>query len=98
LHVILHCVGTETLSGPVNAVAPHPVTMQEFATTLGQVLHRPARVAVPEFAVRLALGEMAHELVFASARVVPARLLTSGYDFTHATLEAALRDLLQEQS
>ena len=98
LHVILHCVGTETLAGPVNAVAPTPVTMQEFATTLGQVLHRPARVAVPAFAARLALGEMAHELVFASARVVPARLHASGYGFIHATLDAALRDLLQKQS
>jgi uncharacterized protein len=98
LHVLLHCVGTETLSGPVNAVAPTPVTMQEFATTLGQVLHRPALVAVPAFAARLALGEMAHELVFASARVVPARLHASGYGFIHATLGAALRDLLQKQS
>ena len=98
LHVILHCIGTESLSGPVNAVAPTPVTMKEFATTLGQVLNRPARVSVPEFAVRLALGEMANELVCASARVVPARLHASGYGFIHATLAAALRDLLQEQS
>jgi uncharacterized protein (TIGR01777 family) len=98
LHVLLHCIGTETLAGPVNAVAPTPVTMQEFATTLGQVLHRPARVAVPAFAARLALGEMATEVVLASARVVPARLHTSGYGFTHPTLDAALRDLLQEQS
>jgi uncharacterized protein (TIGR01777 family) len=98
LHVILHCVGTETLSGPVNAVAPNPVTMQEFATTLGQVLHRPALISVPEFAVRLALGELANELVFASARVVPARLHASGYGFTHATLAGALRNLLQKQS
>jgi uncharacterized protein (TIGR01777 family) len=98
LYVILHCVGTETLSGPVNAVAPTPVTMEEFATTLGQVLDRPTLVSVPEFAVRLALGEMAHELVFASARVVPARLHASGYVFTHATLEVALRDLLQKHS
>jgi NAD dependent epimerase/dehydratase family enzyme len=49
LNVILHRVGTETLAGPVNAVAPHPVTMQEFVTTLGQVLSRPTHVAVPEF-------------------------------------------------
>ena len=98
LHVILYCVGTETLSGPVNAVAPNPVTMKEFATTLGQVLNRATRVSVPEFAARLALGEMANELVLASARVVPARLHTSGYGFIHATLDVALRDLLQKPS
>ena len=98
LHVILHCVETETLSGPVNAVAPNPVTMQEFATILGQVLNRPTRVSVPEFAARLALGEMAKELVLASARGVPARLSTSGYGFIHATLAVALRDLLQKLS
>jgi uncharacterized protein len=98
LHVIVHCVGTETLSGPVNAVAPNPVTNKEFATTLGHVLNRPTLIPVPEFAARLALGEMANELLFASARVVPARLRTSGYGFTHATLDAALRDLLQKHS
>jgi uncharacterized protein (TIGR01777 family) len=96
LHVIVHCVGTETLSGPVNAVAPNPVTNKEFATTLGHVLNRPTLIPVPEFAARLALGEMANELLFASARVVPARLHTSGYGFTHAALDAALRDLLQK--
>jgi uncharacterized protein len=98
LHVIVHCVGTETLSGPVNAVAPNPVTNKEFATTLGHVLNRPTLIPVPEFAARLALGEMANELLFASARVVPARLRTSGYGFTHTTLDAALRDLLQKHS
>ena len=98
LHVILHCIETETLAGPVNAVAPTPVTMQEFATTLGQVLNRPTRVTVPEFAAHLALGEMANELVLASARVVPARLSTNGYGFIHATLAVALRDLLRKPS
>ena len=72
--------------------------MKEFATTLGQVLNRATRVSVPEFAARLALGEMANELVFASARVVPARLHTSGYGFIHATLDVALRDLLRKPS
>jgi uncharacterized protein (TIGR01777 family) len=98
LHVILHCVGTETLSGPVNAVAPNPVTTKEFATTLGHVLNRPTFISVPEFAARLALGEMANELLFASARVVPARLHTSSYGFTHATLDAALRDALRKHA
>lgn len=94
LHIILHCFTIETLSGPVNATAPHPARNLEFTHALGRMLNRPTVVPVPEFALRFALGEMADELLFASARVTPARLQASGYEFTHATLDEALRDLL----
>ncbi len=90
-----HAIRTGTLEGPVNAVAPNPVTNAEFAKTLGRVLGRPAVVPAPAFAVRLALGEMADGLLLASARVEPGRLLLSGYRFRHPELEGALRDLLQ---
>src|SRR5512143_2870089 len=90
-----HAIRTESLEGPVNAVSPRPVTNREFATTLGRVLGRPAVLPVPAFAVRLVLGEMADELLLASARVEPDRLLLSGYAFRHPELEAALRHLLR---
>ncbi len=91
---VAHAIRTESLEGPVNAVAPRPVTNREFAKTLARVLGRPAVLPAPAFAVRLLLGEMADELLLASARVEPDRLLLSGYAFRHPELEGALRDLL----
>jgi hypothetical protein len=93
LHIVRHCVATELLSGPVNATASHPVRNTEFTQALGRALKRPTLIPVPEFALRFVLGEMADEMLLASARVMPARLQVSGYEFTHATLEETLRDL-----
>lgn len=90
-----HALRTESLEGPVNAVAPRPVTNREFAKTLGRVLGRPSVLPAPAFAVRLLLGEMADELLLASARVEPDRLLLSGYEFRYPELEGALRHLLR---
>jgi hypothetical protein len=84
----------EPLHGPVNAVAPNPVTNLVFAKTLGRVLGRPAIFPMPAFAVRLAFGEMGKELVLASTRIEPARLLSAGYQFRFPQLEGALRHLL----
>jgi hypothetical protein len=83
-----------TLSGPVNAVSPEPVTNREFTKTLGSVLSRPTLFPMPAFAARLAFGEMADELLLASARVEPKRLKESGYAFRTPTLEGALRHVL----
>jgi len=89
-----HALTTDRLRGPVNAVAPAPVTNAEFTRTLGRVLGRPTLVPLPAFAARLALGEMADELLLTSQRVVPARLQASGYAFRHPTLEGAFRAAL----
>ncbi|HYS16057.1 MAG TPA: TIGR01777 family oxidoreductase [Candidatus Binatia bacterium] len=91
---IRHVLATDALRGPVNAVAPTPVTNAEFTRTLGRVLGRPTLVPLPAFAARLALGEMADELLLSSQRVVSARLQASGYTFRHSTLEGALRSAL----
>lgn len=91
---VRHAIETEFLSGGVNVVAPNAVTNSEFTKTLGRVLHRPTILPMPAFAARLALGEMADELLLASIRVTPRRLLESGYAFKQPTLEAALRHLL----
>jgi uncharacterized protein (TIGR01777 family) len=82
-----------SLSGPVNVTSPNPSRQKEFAQALGRVLRRPAVLPAPAFALRLALGGFAYELL-ASKRVVPARLGQSGYRFAHPDLEAALRHLL----
>ncbi|MFT5315613.1 MAG: hypothetical protein ACI9UK_001445, partial [Candidatus Krumholzibacteriia bacterium] len=89
-----HALMTESLSGPVNAVAPNTVTNQEFTKTLGRVLNRPTLVPMPAFAARLVLGEMADALLLTSARVEPKELRRTGYDFRQPTLESALRHLL----
>jgi uncharacterized protein len=88
-----HALQTETLWGPVNVTAPHPVTNGELTATLARVLSRPALLPAPAFALRLAVGEMA-ELLLSGSRVIPERLMTSGYEFRHAELEAALRHVL----
>jgi uncharacterized protein (TIGR01777 family) len=94
VRAILHALATASLAGPINAVAPAPVTNREFARTLGRVLRRPAVLPLPAVAARLLLGRMADELLLASARVVPARLEAAGFTFGDATLERALRRLL----
>jgi uncharacterized protein len=89
-----HALATASLTGPVNAVAPRPVTNAEFTKTLGRVLSRPTVAPMPAFAARLAFGEMADELLLSGQRVVPRRLLESGYRFRHEDLETALRHVL----
>ncbi len=84
----------EQLAGPVNLVAPTPVTNRELTTTLGKVLSRPTIFPMPAFAARLLFGEMADSLLLASTRVVPTALVKSGFDFLHADLESALRHVL----
>ena len=92
--VIRHALATDSLKGPVNAVAPHPVTNREFTKSLGRILGRPTVVFLPAFAARLLFGEMANEMLLASTRVEPAKLLASGYRFRLPDLEGALRSLL----
>jgi uncharacterized protein (TIGR01777 family) len=92
---ILHALMTESFSGAVNLVAPEPVRNRDFTRILGQVLSRPTPFPVPAVALRLALGEMASATLLASSRVLPKRLLASGYRFEHPDLETGLRAVLQ---
>ncbi len=83
------------LDGPVNAVAPLPVTNRDYARTLAQVMRRPAVVPVPAIGPKLLLGaEGAREIVQASQRVVPARLGSAAHVFRHPSLESCLRHQL----
>ncbi len=95
LGVISHALTREDLRGPVNTVAPQPVTNAEYTKTLGRVLGRPTFLPMPAFAARLAFGEMADELLLASTRVEPAKLASSGYRFQYPNLEEALQHLLK---
>ncbi|HIQ23087.1 MAG TPA: TIGR01777 family protein [Planctomycetes bacterium] len=98
LGALLHAIMTDELEGPVNFVAPEPVTNAQFTRTLARVLRRPAVLPVPAWALRIALGEMAREMVLPSARVVPRKLEQTGYPFRHRKLEWPLRHLLGRQT
>jgi uncharacterized protein len=91
----LHALTRDDLEGPVNAVAPNPVTNAEFTATLARVVRRPAVLHVPAFAPRLALGEFADEMLLVSQRARPVRLQQTGYRFRFPELEPALRHTLQ---
>jgi uncharacterized protein (TIGR01777 family) len=94
IRAIEFALETVSMAGPVNVVAPNPVTNLEFTRSLGRVLHRPTLFRVPAFALRLAFGEMAKATVLESERVLPARLTASGFEFEHPELDAGLGDLL----
>lgn len=85
------------VNGPVNFVAPNPVTNAEFTKTLGSVLSRPTFLPVPAFAVRLAFGEMADSLLLASQKVEPAVLKARGFAFNWPRLELTLKHLLHRE-
>jgi hypothetical protein len=91
VRAMAYCIETEELSGAVNVTSPSPVTNAEFTKQLGAVLRRPSAIAVPATALRLALGsDLAEGLVLASARVMPERLLQTGFSFRHEQLDEAL--------
>ena len=86
---ILFAIDHDDFSGPFNATAPNPVTMNALAKTLGEVLHRPSFMRAPAPALRLALGDSA-EVLLTGQRALPKKLLAAGYEFKHADLREAI--------
>ena len=93
--LILWAIEKKEIRGALNATAPVPVTMKEFAGTLGRALHRPAIFPVPEFVVKFLLGEMS-EMLLKGQRVLPKRALSSGYSFQFPKLEQAFQGILAQ--
>jgi len=93
--LIVFALGDADLQGALNVTSPQPVTNADFTHALGHALDRPTVLAVPEFALKLALGEMA-DMVVASERAVPAAAEAAGFRFTFPELEPALRDLTRQ--
>jgi len=85
------------LEGPVNMVAPNPVTNAEFTDTLGDVLNRPTFLPVPSFGAKMVFGEMANEMLLAGQRVRPTKLREAGFEWVSPQLEEALRAALEEK-
>jgi uncharacterized protein (TIGR01777 family) len=87
---IYHVLMKENLQGPVNLVAPGPVTQSEFVQILAKKVHRPAFFHLPAWVLKLTLGEMAKEMILSSQKVQPEKLLSTGYEFRTPDLQSAL--------
>lgn len=97
LSAIFFLLDSPSACGPYNFTSPTPVTNEEFTRTLASMLRRPPLLDVPEFALRLAFGEMAEEALLASTRAYPARLAASGFQFAYPTLVHTLPVLLESR-
>jgi uncharacterized protein len=92
--LILHAIAVETVQGALNGTAPAPVRNRDYARALGRALHRPALLPVPGFALRLAFGQMAEELLLGGQRVLPKKAEETGYQFLYPTIEEALKEIV----
>ncbi|MFC1846340.1 TIGR01777 family oxidoreductase [Chloroflexota bacterium] len=97
VQAIEYVLANEDLKGPINIVAPNPVSNREFTKILGMVLNRPVILRIPSWAIQAIYGEMGRELLLMSTRALPRRLLTSGFCFQFPYLENALQYLLEEK-
>jgi uncharacterized protein len=91
---VMHVLAAGVVSGPLNMTAPNAVTNADFTRALASALKRPAFFTVPTFAAKLAFGEFAEEGLLASARVLPKKLVDTGFEFRYPELSVALAQLL----
>ena len=98
VQILKRALADRTLRGPVNVVAPEPVTNLTFTGELAKALRRPALFPAPAFALKLAMGEMADALLLASQRVVPRVLTSAGYKFASPQLEPALTRITKRKT
>lgn len=96
VRILLCCLEDSALQGSVNAVAPGACTNREFAQTLAGCLNRPSSLSMPDWILRLLFGEIADALLLTSQRVMPERLLQSGFRFDFPELKPALTDILKK--
>jgi hypothetical protein len=94
VRAIEYILNNEYIKGPVNVVAPNPVTNKEFTKELGIVLQRPTILKIPTWAIQALYGEMGNELLLTSTRALPHRLKSSGFDFQFPYLTEGLRHIL----
>ncbi|MGD8188916.1 TIGR01777 family oxidoreductase [Brevibacillus ginsengisoli] len=93
--IIEHCLTDQRIHGPVNVTAPEPITMDQFGRKISQTLHRPHWLAVPSFALKFLLGEMA-EIVLQGQFVLPQVMQSYGYTFTYPTADQALQEIYKK--
>lgn len=93
INAVMHILNNPKLSGAFNLTAPHPVTNLELTQALGKVLNRPTFASMPSFALKVIMGEMA-DMLLSGQRVMPQKLLNSGFRYQHPELKETLVDLL----
>jgi uncharacterized protein (TIGR01777 family) len=91
IRAIEHIMNRDQIVGPVNVLAPEPVTNEEFARVLGKILHRPVFLRIPAFILRLAIGEIAEAIVAGDSRLKPEKLQATGFHFNFPDIESAIR-------
>ena len=96
VRLIAYCIEHENLVGPVNASAPHPVTNDQFGKAVGKALHRPHWFPAPGFMMRVVFGELS-DLLLKGQKVLPAKLLQSGFVFRFPTIEEAMKDITNKE-
>ncbi|MEW6714276.1 MAG: TIGR01777 family oxidoreductase [Nitrospirota bacterium] len=94
--IVKYAIENESVSGAVNATAPNPVTNREFSSALGKAIHKPSWLAVPSLVVKLTLGELGGMLL-TGQRVMPEKILRSGYKFKYDDLESALKAIFRKK-
>jgi uncharacterized protein (TIGR01777 family) len=92
---VLFVLDRADIAGPVNVTSPNPVTNGDFTRALARALGRPAFLAMPAFALRIMAGQMADEALLVSERVKPEKLMSTGFQFSLAGIDAALRAAIQ---
>ncbi len=92
--LVCWAIATPTVTGPLNATAPNPVTNADFTQALGRALHRPTLIPAPGFALRLLMGEMADALLLSGQRAIPAKAQALWFGFHFPHVDDALRDIL----
>jgi hypothetical protein len=91
IRAIEHIMTCDQIVGPVNVLAPEPVTNKEFARVLGRILHRPVLLRIPGFILRLAMGEIAEAIVAGDSPLKPEKLQATGFHFDFPDIESAIR-------
>jgi uncharacterized protein (TIGR01777 family) len=92
--MVIECLHNDSISGPVNAVMPHPVTNEEFTKAAGKAAHRLTLFPAPSFAIRLGLGDLSH-LLLDSQRVIPKRLQQIQFPYRYETVGDAMKEVFR---
>lgn len=95
INMFLFIINNDNIFGPINAVSPHSITMEEFSRTLAKVLHKPCFFRIPNWAMRILFGEMS-EILIGGGKVIPEVALNYGFKFQFENLQAALTDLFSK--
>jgi NAD dependent epimerase/dehydratase family enzyme len=92
--MVMECLYNDSISGPVNAVMPHPVTNEEFTNAAGKAAHRLTLFPAPSFAIRLGLGDLSH-LLLDSQRVIPKRFQQIRFPYRYETVGDAMKEVFR---